>query len=99
MNINEKIVLSIPIESLANTVSEIILKKLSSNVNSHSVNEPTVYLTRKQSYSRLGITGPTFDKLIRTTNTEKLGHGKGARFRKDDIEKIYENLGKLLYKR
>lgn len=100
MKTNEQILLSsIPIESLANTVSEIILENLKNRIPTPIEKTKPEYLTRKQSYTRLGIAAPTFDSLVLKTHTEKLGTGKGAKFRKEDVEYIYENLNQLLYKR
>ncbi|HPQ35696.1 MAG TPA: hypothetical protein PK563_14480 [Tenuifilaceae bacterium] len=100
MKTNEQIVLStIPVESLAVSVSEIIWEKIKKELPKPQEKKSPEYLTRKQSYTRLGIAGPTFDKLVKETNTVQFGRGKGGRFRKEDVEYIYENLNQLLYKR
>jgi hypothetical protein len=97
MKSNEIFLSSIPIDQLAKLVSEILLTDLKNNSTS-TVIKRTEYLTRKEAYLRLGITGPTFDKLILRAKIDKLGTGKSARFRKEDVEHIFENLNKLLYK-
>ncbi len=100
MRTNQEIILSsIPIESLAKSVSEIIIADIRNNIPVPAEKPKPEYLTRKQSYKRLGIAGQTFDSLIIRTQTEKLGTGKGAKFRKEDVEYIYENLNQLLYRR
>jgi len=100
MKAKEEILLSsIPLDSLANSVSEIILEHLKKSIPTQGEKPKPEYLTRKQSYNRIGISGPTFDRLVLKTNTTKFGKGKGARFLKEDVEKIYEQLNNHLYKR
>lgn len=91
----------IPVKSLAESISEMVIMKINSKIP--PVNESPIqekrYLSRKQSYEKIGITGPTFDNFVDAKIIEKLGTGKRARFRYEDVDNIYENLNDFLYKR
>jgi len=57
-----------------------------------------IYLTRKRTAEKLGISSPTVDQFVHDGILEKLGSGKRTRFRLEDVENLFENLDKF-YKR
>jgi len=102
MEINEKnIQINIPIDLLVQQISEKIIKKMDANPTVKE-EEITVsqLLTRKQAYTELGVTPPTFDSYVEDgIITNVGGKGKRARFRREDVTNAYENMNKILYQR
>lgn len=98
--VEEKILLSsIPMNTLVDRISAKVVEKITQKPKYEPPAEIKVYLTRKQAYTKLGCTGPTLDEYVRKGILPKIGRGKGARFRYQDVENIYENLDQFYYKR
>ena len=53
-----------------------------------------IYLTRKNTAEKLGVSAPTVDQFVSDGILPKLGSGKRARFRSEDVDNLYENIGK-----
>jgi excisionase family DNA binding protein len=80
------------IDKLAERVAE----KLKSALTKPEITpkQEKIYLTRKQTAKKLGISPPTVDQLVADNVLTKLGTGKRGRFRLEDIENLYENFDK-----
>lgn len=97
----ENILLSIPVDMIANEITERLLGELKNLKYPSSVSmtiSKEMYLTRKEAYTLLRVSGPTLDSYANINLIEKIGVGKRARFRKSDIENLYENIAKFKYK-
>lgn len=57
-----------------------------------------VYLTRKDAALKLGVSAPTIDQFVIDGILPKLGSGKRARFRFEDVDNLFENLEKYHHK-
>jgi hypothetical protein len=85
------------IELIAEKVAEKLRPSL---VNlSPPIKEEKIYLTRKGAAERLCVSSPTIDQFVIDGILPKLGHGKRARYRLEDVENLYENLNKYYKKK
>ena len=57
-----------------------------------------IYLTRKGTAEKLGVSTPTVDQFVIDGILPKLGSGKRTRFRLEDVENLFENLGKYYHR-
>ena len=62
-----------------------------------SLKQEKKYLTRKKTAEKLDISPPTVDRYVVDGLLTKLGKGKGARFRLEDVENLFENQNKYRY--
>lgn len=97
--IQQKIQITFPINELATIISKMVIDNFADAIPVKEEKQKRTYLTRKQAYTKIGITGPTLDGMVKDSVIEKLGTGKRGRFRAEDVQDVYENLNKFLYKR
>jgi hypothetical protein len=80
------------IEKLAERVAEKLRYTLT--IPTTPIKHEKIYLTRKDTAIKLGVSAPTVDQFVSDNILTKLGSGKRTRFRLEDVENIYENLDK-----
>ena len=61
------------------------------------IKQEKVYLTRIDTARFLKVSPPTVDRYVDDHQLTKLGHGKGARFRMEDVENLYERQNDYKY--
>ena len=96
MKTNDEIILSqIPIDNLVEQIAIKVYNSLKPIIqNQEAPVKTNTYLTRKHTAEKLGVSAPTVDQFVADGILPKLGTGKRARFRHEDVENLYENLGK-----
>jgi len=84
------------IDTLAERLAEKLKPALSQTIP--IPNHDKIYLTRKKTAEKLGVSTPTVDQFVNDGILPKLGSGKRARYRLEDVENLYENLD-MYYRR
>jgi excisionase family DNA binding protein len=97
----EKVILLQPDDTqFIERIAEKVAEKLRPSFQSIQtpLKQEKVYLTRKDAAIKLGVSTPTIDQFVIDGILPKLGSGKRARFRFEDVENLFENLDKIYHK-